>query len=295
VIPIVGAGIVLVRRNIRMGRGDRRGSFRIALFTFGTLTLAHGFRADHTSVGAREYALLIHVVSQGCYAALAVWSFYMALEPAVRRRWPHTLISWNRLLGGRFRDPLVARDVLAGVVLGLGVTLSSQLGVEAPSWFGRAPSLGSLAVLTTLNSPRHVAYFFLLGACLGIVYSLSLLFNLYLVHALVRRAWLARAVVFSFVFLTAFAGTADPLVGVPLSAIFAGLFMAALTRFGLLSSAVTLFTFLVTIRAPLTFDWSAWYAGRSYALLGFFTLLLLAASYTSLGGKPLFGKALLED
>jgi serine/threonine-protein kinase len=246
-------------------------------------------------VGAREYALLIHIVSQGCYAALAVWSFYMAIEPAVRRRWPHTLISWNRLLAGRFRDPLVARDVLAGVLLGLGVTLSTQLGVEAPAWFGRLPSLGNVTVLSTLNSPRHVAYFFLLGACLGVVYSLSLLFNLYIVHALVRRGWLAQAILFSFVFLVAFSGADDPLVDIPLSAIFAGLFVSALTRFGLLSSAVMLFTFLVILRAPLTFDWSAWYAGRSFAVLGFFILLLLFACYSSLGGKPLFGKALLED
>ena len=77
-IPIVGALVVLVRRNIRMGRGDRRGAFRLALFTFGTLTLAQCFRADHTSVGSMEYALLLHIVSQGCYAALVVWSFSMA-------------------------------------------------------------------------------------------------------------------------------------------------------------------------------------------------------------------------
>jgi hypothetical protein len=32
----------------------------------------------------------------------------------VRRRWPATLVSWSRLLAGRFRDPLVGRDVLAG-------------------------------------------------------------------------------------------------------------------------------------------------------------------------------------
>jgi len=66
-------------------------------------------------------------------------------------------------------------------------------------------------------------------------------------------------------------------------------------RLGQLSSTVFLFTLYVLVRTPLTLDWSAWYAGRSFAVLGFFAALLLIAFYTSLGGKPLFGKALLED
>ena len=294
-IPIVGALIVLVRRNIRMGRGDRRGAFRLALFTFVTLTLAQAFRADHTSVGSMEYALVVHIVSQGCYAAIAVWSFYMAVEPAVRRRWPHTLISWNRLLGGRFRDPLVARDALAGVILGLGVVLTMRIGIEAPTWLGAAPSLGFVSAPSTLNSPRHMVYFFLLGSCLGVVYSLSLLFQLYLIHALVRRVWLAQAVLFSFVFMVSFASAENVLVNIPVSAAFAGLILLALTRFGLLCSALLVFTFLVLLRAPLTLDWSVWYAGRSLAVLGFFVVLLGASAYLSLGGKPVFGKALLDD
>ena len=46
---------------------------------------------------------------------------------------------------------------------------------------------------------------------------------------------------------------------------------------------------------PLTLDWSAWYAISSFAVLGFFAALSVAAFHTSLGGKPLFGKALLDD
>ena len=295
VIPIVGALIVLVRRNIRMGRGDRRGAVRLAVFTFGTLTLAQAFRADHTRVGSMEYALLLHIVSQGCYAAIAVWSFYMAVEPAVRRRWPHTLISWTRLLGGRFRDPLVARDTLVGVILGLGVTLTMKLGDEAPAWFGGPPSIEGSSVLSTLNSPRHLVYYLLMGACVGVVYSLSLLFQLYLIHALVRRVWLAQAVLLSFVFMVSFAQADDPLWGAVVSLIFAGLVLFGLTRFGPLCSAFLIFTFLMFLRSPLTLDGSVWYAGRSFAVLGFFVALLAATAYASLGGKPLFGKALLDD
>ncbi len=43
-----------------------------------------------------------------------VWLAYIAIEPIVRRSWPELLFSWSRLLSGRFRDPLVGRDLLAG-------------------------------------------------------------------------------------------------------------------------------------------------------------------------------------
>jgi hypothetical protein len=33
--------------------------------------------------------------------------------------WPWTMIAWSRLQAGRWRDPLVARDILLSAVLGL--------------------------------------------------------------------------------------------------------------------------------------------------------------------------------
>ena len=39
------------------------------------------------------------------------------------------MISWNRLLAGRFRDPMVGRDLLIGGLLGVFLTLMLQLGV----------------------------------------------------------------------------------------------------------------------------------------------------------------------
>ncbi len=33
-----------------------------------------------------------------------VWLLYLALEPAVRSRWPHAIVTWNRVLAGRWKD-----------------------------------------------------------------------------------------------------------------------------------------------------------------------------------------------
>ena len=55
--------------------------------------------------------------------AFVLWVFYLALEPYVRRFWPRTIVSWTRLLTRGPRDPLVARDVLFGMVWGGAVAV----------------------------------------------------------------------------------------------------------------------------------------------------------------------------
>ena len=95
-------GVLLARRNLRLGRGDRRGAFRVALFVFLTYAIARPLprrprralrrRAVDPDQGAR--------LSRRSGRA-QVWLLYLALEPYARRRWPHMLISWKRLLAGQ--------------------------------------------------------------------------------------------------------------------------------------------------------------------------------------------------
>jgi hypothetical protein len=134
-----------------------------------------------------------------------------------------------------------------------------------------------------------------LSPWIGVYFSMGFLFMLCLFQALVRRAWLARLLLFLVFLAVAVAPGKDPLAPSVKGALLAAIIISVLVRFGLLSAATLLFTFVVLSEAPLTLDWSVWYAGRSLAVLAFFTVLLLFAFHTSLGGKPLFGRALLED
>ena len=72
--------------------------------------------------------------------AAATWVLYLALESYARRLHPRFLVSWNRLLlRGRYRDPLVGRDVLAGVALSTIVALFwLQLPIVIPHALGSA-------------------------------------------------------------------------------------------------------------------------------------------------------------
>ncbi len=91
------------------------------------------------------------------------------------------------------------------------------------------------------------------------------------------------------------AGARDPLGAAAQAATISAIVVFVPVRFGMLASVTLWVTLLVLGIAPLTLNWSSWYAGRSFAVLGLFATLLVAAAYTSLGGKPIFGQALLDD
>ena len=123
------AGAVFARRNLRLGRGDTRGATRMA---GAYLVLSIGYRALMLPSDPATWPLVLqHNVAMEVFAAACIWLFYIAVEPYVRRLWPHTLISWTRLVAGQFRDPLVGRHVLLGA---LGV----RHDVDASCFVGRA-------------------------------------------------------------------------------------------------------------------------------------------------------------
>ena len=72
------------------------------------------FQAHHVA-GIGELAMILMTLARALLRGVVVCAAYLALEPYLRRLWPHSLIGWNRLLRGRFRDGIVGRDVLIGV------------------------------------------------------------------------------------------------------------------------------------------------------------------------------------
>jgi len=122
-LATIGGALRLARENMRLGRGDRRGASRVAGLT-GVLTLLYwGLTAHHVASMLDELVLAVHGISLTLLVACSLWVLYMALEPYVRRQWPETLVSWTRLLSGRYGDPLVARDLLVGGAIGCAFSL----------------------------------------------------------------------------------------------------------------------------------------------------------------------------
>ena len=133
ILSVMMTGVLLARRNLRLGRGDRRGALRVALFTSVFFLLEWLFLAHHVAAVGDEFEAFLLAVAQGVFSGVFIWLIYVAIEPIARRRWPDLLISWSRLLAGRFRDPLVGRDVLVGILFGSGVTLTLSLSNGLPT------------------------------------------------------------------------------------------------------------------------------------------------------------------
>ena len=112
-------GVTLAWRNYRLRRANVRGAAvcggAVAACTFVCWLLS----ADHVASYWHEMTIVIVVLGVAAWLALLMAIAYLALEPAVRKRWPWRGVAWNRLLMGRWRDPLVGRSVLLGLAASL--------------------------------------------------------------------------------------------------------------------------------------------------------------------------------
>jgi hypothetical protein len=221
-----------------------------------------------------EWTVLTTGVSQSALIAGGLWVIYIALEPYVRRRWPHAIVSWSRILAGRLRDRLVGADLLFGVIAGTAWTLVMQsqtivnLGLGKTAW--RTPSLD------TLLGVRHILGRLLIWLPEAIGNSLATLFIVLALQILVRRQWLAGGISIALLTLLTFisgAGGSRPLIDLPFWALFYGSAIFILIRFGLVALTTGFFVFYVLRSFPITADLSAWYADTGlFALMSVFAL-----------------------
>jgi serine/threonine-protein kinase len=286
-------GVLLARRNLRLGRGDRTGAFRVALVVFLAYASARMFRADHVA-GAEELWILIKVLAYPSFWALVVWILYMALEPYARRRWPHVLIAWKRLLSGGFRDPLVGRDLLLGALTGLVLAAAFRLFWLAPEWQGRPSPIPDIFIYgPTLTDLRHAVGFRLfVNLFSSVLFALAFLFILVLLRVVVRKQWIAALL--WCVLLAAPIRPGEPALEWIYGGLRALLLYMLLMRCGLLAFVSAFFFMFVTFEALFTLDLTAWYAPRGFAILLVFAGLLAYAFHTALAGKSPF-RGLLED
>jgi hypothetical protein len=293
-IALVFGGAFFARRNLRLGRGDRRGAGRLAYLVFTLMAVAWILREHHVP-DVIEVLIFMVFLSWALSVTGFQWLLYIALEPFVRRRWPASLVSWNRLFAGGFRDPLVGRDLLVGCALAAVFVPLEYVSYHLASWIGvRADDpLGRMALNSLLGTRMALSEIASLGVWC-IFWGLATLFLLFLLRVLLRRDWIA-AMLFVVISTVYFSGPGgSPLTWIVVafeSAI--GYFL--LTRFGLLALTASYAFCNLLYRFPVTPQLSAWYSG--IGLAGVVLMLALAgyAFHTSLGGRPLFQAKLLED
>jgi serine/threonine-protein kinase len=288
-VALCAAGI-LARRNHLSGRGDRQGAVRLASFVFWVQIALWICRAHHF-VGTEEFWIFLLAAAGAFFLAAVTWLLYLSIEPYVRRHWPQTLISWTRLLSGRLRDPLVGRDLLSGVLLGLLWGLIVEGSRFALREIGGHPGLGGMEYL--LGGRRILGAW--LGYLLGSIRATLVFFLvLFLLRVLLRRPWLA-AVAFVAVFATpSLLASRHLLVEAPMQIALYSIAALAIVRFGLVALAAGILTAFVLLSVPVTASPSSWYVGSSAFAFSSILGLALWGFYTSLAGQRLWKGGLLE-
>jgi len=296
-LALLVVSAVLTRHNLRNGRGDRRGAFRTAAVVFLATVAGWALTAHHYARLPLEDARFDLTMALALFSAATFWLYYMALEPYVRRIWPELLIGWTRLLSGRIRDPLVGRDILAGVAGGVLVALAVFTHDLVPTWLGWPPLEPTLTRPDGLHGANYAMGYVLALVHSSLLNALQGIFGVVLIKMFVKRTWLVVLVTTIVFFPIAINGTfsGDQLsIDVPFTIIGIALFLTVLLRFGLLSLSVTFLVFLALTSLPITADLSKAYAGMSLALLAATAGLAVFGFYASRGTEPLFGRTLLD-
>ncbi len=281
---VLVGGLVLARRNLRLGRGDRAGALSIAsaVFAIGIATQLLG--ADPTMTVGGIASLLWHAATQALGFSVLAWLLYVALEPYVRRNRPELLVSWTRLLAAEWRNPMVGRDTLVGALLGLAASASFVLGGWLKVAFA-APQPPNRILDPLVLGGSLSALAELVGRAGGaIAFSFAALVFVALSRRLLRSEARATLVLWVALWAMQVLSTARRWPMLVATGLTSALAILVATRLGLVAGLVFQFVHTATIHFPLATDVSAFYAGTTALVLGTIAGIALVAYRISLGG-----------
>jgi len=301
-LPIAAA--LIARRNVRLGRGDRRGAFRTWAFAFGIGIVTYAIDPSHIASLAEVDRMF------ATFGELLFWSgvlfvVYLALEPYVRRTWPDVLITWSRLTTGRVRDPLVGRDLVVGTLCGLALALIQVMFVLLPPALGYpspapyttffAPLMGVRNVIAVVtNAPFNA----LLNGMITMLLLSLIRQGLKSLAGLTRGAvsrligskltmGVVTLLLFVIIVKRQSVDPTYPWLDLATTALLIGSLLYVALRFGLFAVIVAFLVLNFAADAPLTLDSSKIYAGAAWFYMAVIASLGLAGAWMARAGNGL--------
>jgi serine/threonine-protein kinase len=206
------------------------------------------------------------------------------------------LVSWVRIFDGRFRDPLVGRDLLVGALFGISGPAVSLIvglipGLSPLDYYGPDRNFWSCEALRGLRQT--------IAAVLGIhTQGVLVLFvgilGFLVLRVLIRRTWIPIILVSLIAMVLSNPGQGNPTLYVITFLLSVPLAWLVLFRFGLLSVMVgSTITDLLT-QMPLSPDLASWKAAPTVVTLMVVLGLGAWGFWISLAGRPLFRDELQE-
>jgi serine/threonine-protein kinase len=277
-------GIVAAVQNVRRGQGDRSGALKLALFICLMSLITWATIASHVRNIAEEIRIWRHGLANAFFWGIVTWSFYLALEPTIRRHWPDRMISWNRLLHARWTDATVARDVLIGILISCtAIPLLGLLNVAVRHQLGLPPRMSIPPLeLYPLLGVHFLISVFSHAASNGIYHAFVLTMMPLLFRKIVRSDIVAIGLTWTT--LTAFLCLeyGDGSYWLPIyMSLWTAIYLGTMLYFGLLASAAMFFAFHILLYLPVTANDSAWYWPVSMiGIAALISIALVALVYT---------------
>jgi serine/threonine-protein kinase len=285
-LAILGTALLMARRNLRQGRGDLTGARKVGSVIAAASLLSWIIGSSHTAT-QDEIFMMLNAVAASVFNGGMAGVLYLALEPYARRRWPQALVSWSRLIAGRWRDPAVGRDVLIGAAtaaLNAAVTAAAML---LPRWLGRAWGPPMDVMRNSLTGLLPAVSTLFERAIWAVIIGFGLLFIFTALRAGLKRNWaaiLAFALVNCLLEIGALQGPAWVAASV-FAAVVAGYLIV---RFGVVALVAHILASMMLGEFPVTADSRLWYFGAgALALAVVAAMTLWGARAAARGGKAL--------
>lgn len=238
---------------------DRRGAMRF-FFVPVICTLLAWAIGTHDIPDGRMINFASYTLPGALLGGLIMWQLYLALEHALRSRWPQSIITWKRVLSGRFLDTQVGAHTLMGVGMGIVITTAFMF----KGWFNleRSGILGVSSIHVTSASDWLATH--ILTANGALTMGLIIFFTIFGLKVLFRRELPAMLIAcFGIIF--------------------------GLVRFDMLTSIVAVFVTNTMGGIAATSDPTVWFMPFTIATLVFVAALAILAFWRSLGGQSLVG------
>lgn len=281
------ASLFVARHNIKHGRGDLSGAVKLGAFCFALHFAATLLYSDYIPAAFNFSAPITSVSVFSIESGLTMSLYYLAMEPYVRRSWPEGLISWNRLLTGELRNPMIGRDLLIGMSLGaVYLVLKSFVVFAVIRW---SPD--------TIELPFDENFFHVLLGPSQMVSGMLVMINWALLNSFV---WLFIMIFFLIIFkkrklaviATLVLVTAQDSLGVVggepyheffLDLAFSALVIFLLQKYGILAATGYFLVYFLVFYFPVTLDPSRFYFSYTIGIIALISAIAIYSFYIASG------------
>ena len=280
----------------RRSNVDYHGAVRLAVLVALMEVVESVLRLGSTATFDDGLSRLCMAVVRAAGIAGLLGMFYLAVDAYARRLWPHLLVTWNRLLLGRFGDHDVRFHTLVGVCVGCwwAFVKSAEWTMVSAAGLDVRPMFAGERIAEKLHGFASVLASYFGCAEQALVYGLLFLLLLVVIRTWIRHSALA-VVVCTLVMVPIFvprgahpytAWLAMGLGGVVVS-------VWVMVRYGLLAIVVAIFVTLVLNSTPMNISSRVWTVSLSMCAIAILVCLSVYcvlwqrkdARYTPSGGR----------